>query len=335
MVEVATQLSKRAARGLERIRTNRASAGAAAAAAAAVAIAGRELAKRADGDDRSQSYALAPKEPADQGLRRIARGRVERALQRLRVESVEDPAEAVHGARKDLKKLRALIRLVRDQLGDSVYRLENGFYRDVGRSLAGSRDATATWEALLALRERYELGARFAGFERELQRRISGDDSDRIAEAATALEAGLGRIERWPLQGDDWSVIEPGLRRTYRRGRRRFRKAASEPSDEALHEWRKRVKDLWYQVRLLQNADRKRLSSQADDLHELADRLGDDHDLVLLRERAEGSSELDGAGREALLEPIERRRGELQLDAFSLGERLYESKPKRFARSIL
>jgi CHAD domain-containing protein len=332
---MTTELSKRAARGLERLRSGRGSAGAAAAAAAAVAIAGRELARRSDGSQDSRSYRLARNEPADEGLKRVGRGRVERALERLRHESAGDAAAAVHGARKDLKKLRALIKLVRDQLGDSIYRLENGFYRDVGRSLAGSRDATATWEALLALRERYELGARFAGFERELQERIEEDERDAIAGAATALEAGLGRIERWPLNGRDWGALEPGLRRTYRRGRNRFADAAGQPSDEALHEWRKRVKDLWYDIRLLESADRKRLSGLADELHQLSDRLGDDHDLVMLRERAERSSELDGSARDELLELIERRRGELQLDAFSLGERLYGSKPKRFSRSIV
>ena len=331
MAEMATELSKRVARGLDRLRTKRASAG----AAAAVAVAGRELAKRSDGDQGSRSYRLARNEPPNEGLRRVARGRVERALERLRRESAEDPAEAVHGARKDLKKLRALIKLVRDQLGGSIYRLENRFYRDVGRSLAGSRDATATRDALVALRERYELGARFAGFERELQARTGEADSHALVEAATALEAGLGRIDRWPVRGRDWAVFESGLRRTYRRALKRFAEASDEPSDEGLHEWRKRVKDLWYEVRILENSDPKRMSDLADDLHDLSDHLGDDHDLVMLRERAEGSAELTNSERPELLEVIDRRRGELQLDAFSLGDRLFESKPKQFSRSIV
>ena len=332
MAVITEEIAKRAARGLS---GSRARDLAPAVGAAAAAIAGRELARRRHDHDRTpRGYGLRKREPADSGVRRIARGRIEHAIEQLRGEVDEPPAERVHIARRDLKKLRAAIRLVREQLGDSVYRLENAYYRDVGRGLAGSRDAVAVRESMAALRERYRLGARFATFERELGREDGGDDRAAMASAASALDVGLDRIERWPLTDGDWEVLEPDLRRTYRRGRNRFSEAAEAPSDVRLHEWRKRVKDLRYQVRILERAARDRLVGLEDDLHRLTDHLGDDHDLILLRERAQSSTEGTEAERAELVELIARRRGELQLEALALGERLYDAKPRKFTGSI-
>ena len=333
MAQLPEQVASGARRAAERIGRREL----AAAGAAAAVLAGGEVARRRREEDESpDAYRLGKREPADLGMKRVARGRIEHALAALRDQAGEDPAEAVHTARKDLKKLRAAIRLVRHQLGDSIYRLENSFYRDAGRRLAGTRDAVAVREAMEGLRERFELGSRFSRIEAELQREERGnDDRAAIDETAVALNAGFDRVERWPLEGSGWEQLEPGLRRGYRRARNRFRDASEEPSDEALHEWRKRVKDLRYQVTILERADRKRLDGFEESLHELSDLLGDDHDLVLLRERSERPSEQRQPSLDALRELVERRRGELQLEAFAVGEKLFDEKPKAFSGSVL
>jgi ribosomal protein S13 len=57
----------------------------------------------------------------------------------------------VHQARKRFKKILGLIRLIRFELGDK-YKLENVFYRDIGRKLSNVRDAQAMIETLDILR---------------------------------------------------------------------------------------------------------------------------------------------------------------------------------------
>ena len=56
-----------------------------------------------------------------------------------------DPAQAgartVHETRKALKRLRALLVLLRPELGAKRYARENAALRDCGRRLAGARDA--------------------------------------------------------------------------------------------------------------------------------------------------------------------------------------------------
>ena len=100
--------------------------------------------------------------------------------------------------------------------------------------------------------------------------------------AVDELESAREEVADWPLERDDWGAIEGGLRRIYRQGRRRMREAENEPSTEALHEWRKRVKDLWYHLSLLRETWPAVVGPEADEAHALSEKLGDDHDLAVL-----------------------------------------------------
>lgn len=321
-----------------------------AAAAAAVGTAGAAIAGRKAGlfgsdsngagaASPSRTYRLKRGEPVAAGVRRIALGRIDDALDHLRGDG--DPAEAVHESRKDMKKLRSLLRMVRPALGDEVYRRENERYRDAARLLSDVRDALVRLETLNGLTERFadELPhGSFAGFRETLEAeegdRDAADPRPAMGAAVEAIELGRERVAEWPLNDGDWATLGGGLRRQYARGRTAFEAASDDPGTDALHEWRKRVKDHWYHQRLLRNSWREVLGPSADAVHELSDRLGDDHDLALLREHA---AELPGSFADAdeqlaLLESIDRRREELQEEAFELGARVYAEKPKALAR---
>ena len=69
----------------------------------------------------SRSYGFTPGEPVPDEVRRVAGGRIDHAIDELRGNSESSRAQAVHEARKDMKKLRALLRLVRGESGDEVY----------------------------------------------------------------------------------------------------------------------------------------------------------------------------------------------------------------------
>src|ERR1700731_1284920 len=78
---------------------------------------------------------------------RLARERIDRVIESLS-EKPHPGAESIHEARKDLKSLRALLRLVRGSLGDGVRERENLFFREAGRSLSTIRDPQALLETL-------------------------------------------------------------------------------------------------------------------------------------------------------------------------------------------
>jgi CHAD domain-containing protein len=291
----------------------------------------------------SSAYRLLENEPVAEGIKRVVITRVDKALGHLEGDGEEEHADAIHDARKDLKKIRAAVRLVRDALGDEIYRLENAHYRDAGRLLSGFRDAEALIESLDSLQGRYrgETQLRFSAlrlsFEEDLRAHREGGRQERaMAEAAGALRVGRDRIASWPISGDGWELISPGLRRTYRRGRKRLRDVEEDASVGSLHEWRKRVKDLWYQLRLIRNAELELTGHLIRDADALADHLGDDHDLALLRVAAsERRDRFDkAADQRLLLDLIDRRRGELRFAAVTLGGRLYEEKPKKFMKRL-
>jgi CHAD domain-containing protein len=311
-----------------------------AATVAAAAVAARELVHRSNGEPRpgpSRKYRLRRRDPLGYGVRRVARGRLDSAVERLRDGEV-DEVEAVHEARKDLKKLRSALRLVRPVLGDDVYGRENARYREAARRLSNVRDDQALAETVEALEERF-VDAQPPGGWKPIARALARSDGadpaelDRLRERAAAeIEVGRRELESLSLPGDGFEVVRPGLQRAYSRGRKRMAEAESDPTDEHLHEFRKRSKDLWYHARLLRPAWRPVLAPLADQAHELSDRLGDDHDLVVLRERLDAPGiAFTAEQREYLDDLIERRRRELQAEAFALGARVYAEKPKAFA----
>jgi CYTH domain-containing protein/CHAD domain-containing protein len=291
----------------------------------------------------SKAYRLKRNEGAADGLRRIAHGRVERALERLRGVEEDDLAEAIHGARKDLKKLRSVLRLLREELGKKRFRAENKRYRDAGRLLSASRDAEVKLETLRELEQcagdRFPAGASLAWYEAlEADRdRIAGAAKGETAEkveAAAAAIAGAGEeISGWPIGSDSWQRIEPGLRRIYRDGRKALGRVRTDGSAQSVHEFRKRAKDLWYQLRLLRGAWSGLLEAAAEEAHELADLLGDHHDLAVLSEDLEARAGLVSLPSD-FEKLIEARQAELLGAALGLGERLYAEKPKQFLRRL-
>jgi CYTH domain-containing protein/CHAD domain-containing protein len=288
-----------------------------------------------------KSYRLKRGEGAADGLRRIALGRAEKAGERLRAATEDDLAEAIHGARKDLKKLRTVLRLLRDELGGKRYRRENKRYRDAARQLSASRDAEVKVATLRALErsagEDFPAGPSLAWYEaleadRDRVAAERGETGDAIERATAAIAAGGEEISGWSIESDSWRLLGPGIGRSYRDGRRAL-KRAREGGAEDVHEFRKRTKDLWHELRLLRNSWPGLLEPTAEEAHSLADLLGDHHDLEVLAEDL-GSRTGVVASREEFEALIEARQTRLLDEALGLGERLYAEKPKRFQRRL-
>ena len=140
----------------------------------------------------------------------------------------------------------------------------------------------------------------------------------------------------WPLAHTGFRAVAPGLERAYRGGRRAYRVARGEPSPEHLHEWRKRVKDLWYSLQILEAAEPKRMKKLIRAAHELSELLGDDHDLVVLEERAASyrGDFPDRASAMLLRVMCEQRRAELQGNAFGVGSSLFRERPAAFVGRV-
>lgn len=253
--------------------------------------------------------------------------------------------EAVHDIRKRFKKLRALARLVRDELGEEKFKEINVFYRNLGRELATFRDLSAHLETLELLQERYGsyLYVRFFKSIRKI-----------ILEERDSMEAGL--LERnffneylvnqletakknlvdWPIGTNDIHVILPGINRVYKRGRKAMKRAYQKPTAKNFHEWRKRVKYLWYQILLLQETWPQLFGTFEEEIHQLSDLLGDDHDLMILQHKINDSSfGIQDATQVEIFNGIAREySASLRENAKRKGELIYAEKPGDFTRRM-
>lgn len=285
------------------------------------------------------AFRLKRKESIRDGVRRIADEQIDRALGEL-----DDPqlstAEKVHQVRKRCKKLRALIRLVRPGF-KKVYQHENAWFRDTARSLSTIRDAQTMIDAcdrLLAHTSQEVDRAAVASVRQQLAGRLQelreqpSDLNDRLASTADRLRQARSRIAHW--QGDlNQKALAAGLQKTYRSCRRAMRKAEGSPSPSTFHEWRKRVKDHWYHVRLIENAWPELFTALGHVAGELSEWLGDDHDLALLQSCVRDDADTFGSERDIapFTALVDRRRQRLQQRALRQGRRLFCDKPSVLA----
>jgi CHAD domain-containing protein len=292
-----------------------------------------------------RAYRLGVDEHVPDGMRRLARGQLLDARELLDGASKRALEEAVHDVRKHLKRLRSSLRLARDALDAKTYERENTAFRMAGRSLGATRDATVRLEALDALTERFAAELR-PGVTDDLRARLADeraramaqlrDDDGAVQGVLDELSDALVRTPSWTFDPEGFGALSPGLRRIYRRGRKRMRAARAEPSAETFHEWRKRVKDLRYVTQIVRPAQPKRLKRVGRLAHEVTDLLGDDHDLAMLRGYVATHPQCfaDEAAREALLSVIDRRSERLRERALARGARLYARSPKRFVADL-
>lgn len=168
--------------------------------------------------------------------------------------------------------------------------------------------------------------------ESRLAHKRAGQDPELIAGVLETLDVARPRVTGWPLEEDvELRAALSGLQRTYRRGRRAEHRARHEPSAERLHELRKRSEDLRYAAGLLRPLAPKRFKALDRAAHELSDLLGEDHDLAVLLEHAEG---LPGTLRRGELKLptclVEHRRDALQHRELKRARKIYRRKPARF-----
>jgi CHAD domain-containing protein len=290
------------------------------------------------------SFQLKSDQSVRKNLRRIVRKQIDGALEELNGSSSGSRDDAVHNARISLKKVRAILRLVRPIVGEGGFDDENTCFRDAARPLTEVRDARIlieTFDKILEHFEDYISGRSFEDIRKKLEQNLRAahkrvlDEHQAFKAAAETIKEARSRVKQWTDVPDKWSSVGRGLEKVYRQARTAFRDAASDPSVSRLHEWRKQAKYLRYQLEVLRPLWPERMKELAGEVDKMGDRLGDDHDLAVFRQ-ALADMELgeDDGEREALIALIDRRRAELVKDVGLLGERFFREKPKELSRQL-
>lgn len=262
----------------------------------------------------------------------------------------EHQAAAVHSTRKALKRLRAMLRLVRDTISLDCYHTDNQVLKLVAAELGTVRDAWVMADVLDRLLPHDPRSQpSVAALIERLQDRYRSEslalleNDAQMKSIVEQLEHVRERSKRWSiLAGEtdtplphEFSSIAPGLQRVYKRGRRGMRIVANSPTDTLLHVWRKRAKYLRHQVEALNILDPITLERYELELEQLTDLLGDDHDLAVLLARFNNDPALiEGIDLEPVLAAIGKSRHDLQCRSIDLGREFFEDPSTDFVAYV-
>jgi CHAD domain-containing protein len=271
------------------------------------------------------SFWVNPDEPVAQALKRVLREEARHAVAQLTTS--EDRHEAIHEARKSVKKIRALLRLLEPQLGN-VSRNANRRLRDLGRTLSILRDTAAMVETFDQLAAQYpgEMGLnRFAGVRERMveasKTAMLGADEKALASTAVTEFRKLARqVNLWRLSGEGFAVVAASFNASYEAGRKALRRAEKHPSTENIHELRKRAKDHWYHVRLMGPLWPGASEAYEKAMKELQETLGDANNVSVFLRNLQKSD--DGLLREIAV----RWRDKLRSQGLAAASKIYAAK---------
>jgi len=275
------------------------------------------VAYRLESDDRSLEAAL----------RRIAGEQFERAMNSI---DRDEQSEAVHEVRRHCKRLRGLIRLVRT--GFAEFEAEDMAIRDIAKPLSGLRDARVmldTFDRLLDDCEDKSVRQHLAKVRKQLddERRDLLDEVDAgelLGKARKMLAEARKRSARWALGGDGWEVAGQGVAITYEKARATAAEAFAGRQAVVFHDLRKHIRYHWCHTRLLRGFWPEEMEARAALADELAEILGEQHDVWVFVERLDEHPHRFGSGKQVdkLLALASQRNATLEATAESLTGRL-------------
>jgi CHAD domain-containing protein len=283
-------------------------------------------------------FALDCRQPAGRELQRLALGQID-AAQALLSPRTPPLHDAIHEARRAMRRARAILQMLRPALGEHHEPLAKPL-RDAGVALSSLRDAQAVIEAVEQLAKRqpplFPEHARVALLRRLRRRRNAAcrQQSEVLDRVAVLLAAASGALASWPGDASDADVLK-GLRRGYARAARALRRARRDPA-VYLHRWRQRVREHRLQLELLHRAWPEVIGAQVGEARRLARLLGAERDLQLLaavfaRLRAPLAAR---PGNATLAARIASERMALQAQAWALGARVFAERPGALVRRL-
>ncbi len=246
--------------------------------------------------------------------------------------------ENIHQTRLCFKRLRSLLRLGRFGLGKTVYQQFNFFYRDQARKLSGLRDQTVLLQHLVPLiRSR-----RSKPVQQALM--VMHDDllSQRKEQIARFHESGvMGQVRSALIDAEqhlhsiEFAVKESdifikGIINVYEQARRDFRSLAlpGGMNDIMMHDWRKQVKYLWYQIALMNQLWPNMMNAWSNETKELSKLLGLHHDMFLLQQAIDNYSKSFSPNLfKNLNNSIATKKRKLETLSLDLGSKLFAEKP--------
>ena len=194
----------------------------------------------------------------------------------------------VHRIRVDIKRLRAWIRLIRDEEDTVGLRSIDRDLRDVMKKLSSRRDRQVLLETLQWLEKKADKDAKHSPLRAVRSHIQAGDGRTTVdwVNIKTTLINVLDTLKQHTQKFDSVHMVRDGLQRTYKRSAKSGDKAFSgKINPEDVHAFRKWAKYLYYQLEVIQIAYPELYNETQENLEDLGNRLGRYHDLILVKEK--------------------------------------------------
>jgi len=236
--------------------------------------------------------------------------------------------EAIHEVRKALRRARAIKALVGATLPRDDRRDLRAALVEARRTLSTARDLDVLPRAVdLCPEPLREAGTAVVAAARAGVAPV--EQTREMIEATAERVTPLGDLIAAAIPATlDWGDLSDGLAATYRRARRSLRRARR--STRAFHAFRKRAKELTYQLELFADGIDGKVETMRQELEKLNEELGDAVDVLLLR----GVASQHAADDAAFLDGLD---GELRSRikaARRRGKEIFDRSPRKFARRV-
>jgi CHAD domain-containing protein len=242
---------------------------------------------------------------------------------------------AVHASRKALRRARAILGLVGAALPKSERRAVKSALQEARRALSTVRDHAVAPETLAQLTlddsDRATATRVLANAAEAMPataeiKQLLAESAARAAAQAEALQAALPHEV-------DWDTVSDGIRTTYGAARQATR--AAKRSKAWFHTWRRRSKELVYQLELIANHAGPRATAIHGELSGVTDTLGPAVDLIMVREFvATYAQSIPPEAVEHLRDSIDRYLDDLMKSARKAARDPFRQKPKKLEKRI-
>jgi CHAD domain-containing protein len=247
---------------------------------------------------------------------------------------------SIHELRKNIKKIRGIIKLIRHEIGHEKYHELNTYYRNIANEIAILRDDTSQIELLKSMQKNVanpDIHKAFRKAIRQIERKRKNEfiefyQQSKDENIKNLLKKQANNYQDLEFTGDAELFILKSLKRVHKRARSAFEVSGFLKNEDLYHYLRKQSKYLMYHLTILNLARPSYLNTYLSELEKLNNLLGKLHDLGLFNNHIleKRHINLNNKQKALMLRLVYSRRASLKKKIEFTGERLFNESSEEF-----
>ncbi|MCT4588581.1 MAG: CHAD domain-containing protein [Carboxylicivirga sp.] len=287
-------------------------------------------------------YAIDNQEELKEGVIRVLKEQFEYIEHLSAIPN--DIDTTVHEIRKAIKRIRAILRLVRWDIGEELYQQENVRFRDLARQLSLLRDYHVIISYLADNFQAEEIQIpedqfiqliNYLNTRKEDELKLVNDKQSLIT-IKEEMQSSLAELDKFPFDFLGPHTIRQGVSNAYSQCLKKIADVQQKLDSHELHLLRKKVKYLLNQMLLIQEVWPDFFKTYSTSLKRASDLLGDDHNIseaiTLIDQLPE--SVISKADSKKLIDSFVQEQDHLHREMWPLLGKLFTEDTQAFAKRI-